>query len=262
MEKNSGKRIVMVGSGNLACQLSIALLNTDYQIIQVYSRTAAHAHALADTINSSWTDQVSEITDQGDLYILAITDSALPQLADQISIKSQLVVHTSGSVDINLFHGKARNYGVLYPLQTFSRNKPVDFRTIPLAIEGNNKESEAALLHLGHQISERVIKLNSTDRLHLHLAAVFASNFTNHLYHLASVILDKKNLPFDLLSPLIHETADKIRTLHPAAGQTGPAVRNDQIVIKKHLDLLSFSPEIRDLYDLLSRSIFSFSPGR
>ncbi len=262
MEKYSGKRIVMIGSGNVASQLSNALLSAGYQVIQVYSRTAAHARALAVTLNASWTDQVSEITDQGDIYILAVVDSALPQLADQIRIRSQLLIHTSGSVEMNLFRGKAKNYGVFYPLQTFSKNKPVDFRVIPVAVEGNNKESENALLHLGHQVSERVIKLNSTDRLHLHLAAVFACNFTNHLYHLASLILDKKNLPFDLLLPLIHETAGKIKTIHPREGQTGPAVRNDQIVIKKHLDLLSFSTEIRELYDLLSRNIFSLSHGR
>ncbi len=262
MDKYSGKRIVMVGSGNVACQLSKALLDAGYQIIQVYSRTAAHARALAVTLNSSWTDQVSEITEQGDLYILAVSDSAIPQLADQINIKSQLVVHTSGSMEMNIFRGKAKNYGVFYPLQTFSKNRTVDFKNIPVAVEGNNKESEATLSHLGQQVSERIIKLNSTDRLYLHLAAVFACNFTNHLYHLASLILDKKNIPFDLLLPLIHETAGKIRTIHPGEGQTGPAVRNDQIVIKKHLDLLSFSPEIRELYDLLSRSIYSLAHDR
>jgi predicted short-subunit dehydrogenase-like oxidoreductase (DUF2520 family) len=259
MEKYSGKRIVMVGAGNLATQLSGALLHTGNQIIQVYSRTAAHARALAGTLNSSWTDRISEITDQGDLYILAVSDSALLQLASQIKIDSQLIVHTSGSMGMDIFTGKVKNYGVFYPLQTFSINRPVDFKEIPVAIEGNNKESEAALMQLGRQVSGRVIKLNSTDRLYLHLAAVFACNFTNHLYHLASLILERKNIPFDLLLPLIQETAGKVRTILPGEGQTGPAVRNDQIVIKKHLDLLSFSPEIRELYDSISRSIFSLS---
>ncbi len=262
MEKNSVKRIVMIGSGNVARQLSIALFHAGYQIIQVYSRTAAHASALADALNASCTDRIVDISDQADLYILAVSDSALPKLAGQINIKSQLVVHTSGSIGMNLFQGKASNFGVLYPLQTFSRNKPVDFSTVPVAIEANNKESKAALLHLGHQLSERVIELDSNNRLHLHLAAVFACNFTNHLYHLASLILEKKNLPFDLLLPLIHETADKTRTIHPGEGQTGPAVRNEKFVIKKHLDLLSFSPEIRELYDILSRNIFSLSRNR
>jgi predicted short-subunit dehydrogenase-like oxidoreductase (DUF2520 family) len=262
MDNNPGKRIVMLGAGNVAIHLSGALLNAGYPVIQVYSRTGAHARALAAALNTHWTDQVSEITDQGDLYILAVSDSALPQLADQIKINSQLLVHTSGSMEMDLFRGKAKNYGVFYPLQTFSKNRPVDFQDIPVAIEANNKESETALLHLGQRISGRVVKLNSAERLQLHLAAVFACNFTNHFFHLASLILDKKNIPFDLLLPLIQETADKIRTIHPGEGQTGPAVRNDQIVVKKHLDLLSFSPEIRELYDSISRSIFSLSHDR
>lgn len=262
MENYSGKRVVMIGSGNLAHHLSHALLNAGYRVIQVYSRTAVHACALASALNSSWTDRVTEITDQGDLYILAVSDSALPELAAKMNLRSQLVVHTSGSVGMDLFHGKAKNYGVFYPLQTFTKERPVDFNEIPVAVEGNNRKSEAALLQLGKQVSGRVIKLNSTDRLYLHLAAVVACNFTNHLYRLASLILDKRNLSFELLLPLIEETAAKTRAIHPAEGQTGPAVRNDQIVIKKHLDLLSFSTEISELYEAISRSIFSLSHDR
>lgn len=262
MENFSGKRVVMIGSGNVASHLSNALLKAGYKVIQVYSRTAAHARALAAPLEASWTDRVSKITDQGDLYILAVSDSALPELAGQINIHSQLVVHTSGSVGMDLFLGKMKNYGVFYPLQTFSKNRPVDFKGIPVAIEGNNKQSEKVLLQIGQKLSGRAIKLSSTDRLYLHLAAVFASNFANHFYHISSLILEKRALPFDLLLPLIDETAAKTRNIHPAEGQTGPAVRNDQIVIKKHLDLLSFSPEIRELYEVISRSIFSLSDDR
>ena len=241
----------------MASHLSSALLNAGYKIIQVYSRTSVAARDLAYKLNAAWTDQVSEITDQGDLYILAVSDSALPQMVEQIKIDSQMMVHTSGSIGIDVFSGKVKNYGVFYPLQTFSKSRAVDFNGIPVIIEGNSEKSEKILSDLGHQISGRVVKLNSADRQYLHLAAVFACNFTNHLYHLAFLILDKNKLPFDLMIPLINETAGKIRTAHPDEGQTGPAIRNDQIVIKKHLDLLSFSPGIRELYDLMSRSISS-----
>jgi len=259
MKQFSDKRIVMVGAGNLAWCLSSALMNAGHQVVQVFSRTSSAARELAHTLNASWTNKASDITDQGDIYILSVSDSALSHLISQIEIDSQIMVHTSGSLDIEVFTSKAKNYGVLYPLQTFSKTRSVDFSEIPVIIEGNNADSEKALLTLGKQISNKVLTLNSEDRLYLHLAAVFACNFTNHFYHLASLLLEKRDLSLDLLMPLINETADKIGMIHPAKGQTGPAIRNDQNVIKKHLDLLSFSPGIRELYEVMSRSIFSFS---
>ena len=259
MEKQMGKRIVMIGAGNVAGHLSVALQNSGNQIIQVYNRTKSAAENLAKELNSFPTDRISEITDQADLYILAVSDSALPLLVKQLRFDTRLVVHTSGSMDIKVFESAATNYGVIYPLQTFSKERMVDFNEVPIIVEGNNEDSEKILINLCQQISEKVIKLDSTDRLFLHLAAVFACNFTNHLYSLASEILDSRRLSFELLTPLINETAQKVQTIHPAEAQTGPAIRNDEIVIKKHLDLLSFSPGTRELYEKLSQSIYTRS---
>ena len=262
MEKQMGKKIVMIGAGNVAGHLSVALQNSGNQIIQVFSRTQSAAKTLANKLNSSPTNRISQITDQGDLYILAVSDSALPLLIKQLRFDSRLVVHTSGSMNMNVFEGAATNYGVIYPLQTFSKGKMVDFNEVPVIIEGNNKGNEKTLIDMCQQISERVIKLDSIDRLYLHLAAVFACNFTNHLYSLASEILDVRHLSFELLTPLINETAEKVQAIQPAGAQTGPAIRNDQIVIKKHLDLLSFSPGTKELYEKLSQSIYARSDNQ
>ena len=259
MEKQQGIRITLIGAGNVANHLSVALLRSGNQIVQVFSRTMKAATKLADKVNASPSNQISEITDECDLYIFAVSDSVLPLLAKQMNIGSRMAVHTSGSIGMNVFQDFAENYGVIYPLQTFSKDRLLDFKKVPLIVEGNNSEIENSLMFLSQQISDHVLRLGSEDRQYLHLAAVFSCNFTNHLYHLASEILEKKGIPFDLLIPLLTETAEKVKTVPPAMAQTGPAVRNDQNVIKKHLDLLSFSPGSVELYEKLSQSIYHHS---
>jgi predicted short-subunit dehydrogenase-like oxidoreductase (DUF2520 family) len=259
MEKQMGKKIVMIGAGNVATHLSAALIKSGNPIIQVFSRSRNSARKLAENLSASWTIQMSEITDRGDLYILAVSDDILPEIAAKLKLQNKLLVHTSGSIGLDVFKESSEYYGVIYPVQTFSKEREIDFSNVPIFVEGNNEASEKSLIELCEKISGSVLKMDSTDRMYLHAAAVFACNFTNHLYHIASEILRKRNLPFELLVPLIHETANKIKSVHPAMAQTGPAIRNDQIVIKKHLDLLSFSPGTSELYQKLSQSIYSLS---
>ena len=262
MDNLTVKKIVMVGAGNLAVHLSLALKNAGYQIIQVFSRTEESAKHLADKLNADWLTALSQLSDKGDLYFLALSDMALQELIGYIGGGQKFLVHTSGSIPLEILRNRSANYGVFYPVQTFTKTRAVDFSNIPLCIEANNEKNEELLFELGRKLSDRVFRINSRQRLYLHLAAVFASNFTNHMYHISSVILEKEELPPDLLIPLITETASKVRTIHPSKGQTGPAVRNDQNVIKKHLDLLSFSPEMREIYTILSRNISRYRQGR
>jgi predicted short-subunit dehydrogenase-like oxidoreductase (DUF2520 family) len=259
MEKQPGTRIVMIGAGNVASHLSVALKRSGNQIVQVFSRTMKAAKELADKVNARPSDQISELTDECDLYIFSVSDTVLPQLAKQMRIGSTLTVHTSGSIGMDVFEDLATNYGVIYPLQTFSRDRSIDFKKVPLMVEGRDKENENRLMNLCKQLSDNVLRLGSEDRQFLHLAAVFSCNFTNHLYHLASEILERKGIPFEVLIPLLTETAEKVKSIPPAMAQTGPAIRNDQNVIKKHLDLLSFSPGSMELYEKLSRSIYHHS---
>jgi predicted short-subunit dehydrogenase-like oxidoreductase (DUF2520 family) len=167
-----------------------------------------------------------------------------------------LWVHTAGSVPIDVFqNSRAKRYGVLYPLQTFSINRKISFDHIPLFIEANQAEDEQLLEKIALSLSDKVIRLSSEKRKHLHLAAVFACNFTNHLYASAAKILEEQNLPWEVLLPLIEETAAKVKALHPKEAQTGPAVRYDTNIINKHLEMLKNDPDKQELYRLLSQSI-------
>jgi predicted short-subunit dehydrogenase-like oxidoreductase (DUF2520 family) len=255
MSENKRLSIVFIGAGNVATHLSRAFLIAGHNILQVYSRTKESANKLADQLNTLWVNDTRKILVDADVYVIALSDDCISGFIGTIDFGNSLVVHTAGSIGIGVFKGKVKNYGVFYPLQTFSKHRQINFKDIPICIEANNSGNEIILKNLAANISDHVIKINSDQRQYLHLAAVIVSNFTNHMYSLSSIIMELKNLPFRLLKPLIRETAMKISDYHPIEVQSGPAVRNDQNVIKKHLDLLSFSPEISQLYDVVSRDI-------
>lgn len=166
-----------------------------------------------------------------------------------------LLVHTAGSIPMSIWEGKTSRYGVFYPMQTFSKQREVDFRTIPFFIESNSSEDTELLKAIASVLSEKVYEATSEQRRSLHLAAVFTCNFTNHMYALAAELLKKYNLPFDAMLPLIDETARKVHELEPKQAQTGPAVRYDENVINKHLEMLADEPEMRELYQLVSENI-------
>jgi predicted short-subunit dehydrogenase-like oxidoreductase (DUF2520 family) len=190
------------------------------------------------------------------MYIFSVKDAVLSGVLKKFPRFSGLWVHTAGSLPLTIFAGYSQRYGVFYPLQTFSKNREVHFENIPLFIEANNQGDEEILEAIASTLTEKVICLSSEKRKFLHLAAVFACNFTNHLYVQAAEIMEEQGLSPDLLFPLIRETAEKIKDLPPREAQTGPAVRYDENVIQAHLELLDKDIEKQNLYRTISRSIY------
>lgn len=251
------KNVVIIGAGNLATQLALAIFEKGIHVKQVYSRKIESASELAGKVNASFTDDLSQLVTEADMYVIAVKDSAIQVVLENIGLKdNQLIVHTAGSLPMNMLEGFSTNYGVFYPLQTFSKSRKVDFSEIPVCIEANHPSNMMKLEKLGKTLSNSVNQINSEERKTLHLAAVFVNNFVNHLYAVGADILHYKKLDFDLLKPLIRETAEKIESLHPIDAQTGPAKRNDQNTINSQLKMLQNKPEFLKIYSFATESIF------
>ena len=250
-------RITMIGAGRLGTHLARALHKAGHDIAQVYSRTMASASPIAAETKAEAICHLGDLRNDADIYILSVSDNALPQLLPTIceGRDGKLFLHTAGSVSIAIFKGITSRYGVLYPLQTFSKQWDINFRTIPCFIEGNTEEATYAVEELAKTLCTRIVRLSSDRRKYLHLAAVFACNFTNHCYTLAANILEKQDISFDALLPLIAETADKVNRLSPQEAQTGPAVRYDKNIICAQAELLSDNTTTKALYELMSKSI-------
>lgn len=249
--------IVMVGAGNLATHLAKILYNSGYNVLQVYSRTEKSAKELATLVEAGYTTNLDNLNGKAGIYICALKDDALLQLIPRLTPTNPnaLWLHTAGSIPMQVWEGYAERHGVIYPLQTFSKHREVDFKQIPLFIEVNHEGDLGIVEYMAHRLTDKVYRASSEQRKHLHLAAVFACNFTNHMYVLADELLDKWGLPFESILPLIDETANKVHQLKPRQAQTGPAARNDQEVMNNHLQLLSDTPHMHKVYDLLSKSI-------
>ncbi|HIY76632.1 MAG TPA: DUF2520 domain-containing protein [Candidatus Sphingobacterium stercorigallinarum] len=245
--------IVMIGSGNLATQLAIALQNSGHQITQVWSRQLAHAEDLARRLSTEATDHWENLDKNADVYVLAVSDQAITEVAQGLMLNhpDALILHCSGATSMDVL-SRFKNFGVLYPVQTFSKHIPIDFAQIPIGIEGNRPEAYAALASIANALSGRVFDCDSAQRLALHVSAVFANNFTNALLLTAADILAQHQLPFDILTPIIEETVEKAVTHHPIKVQTGPAVRDDQVTLEKHLNFLSMNPEWQLIYQKIS----------
>lgn len=250
-------KIAFIGAGRVATNLSRALVAAGHDTVQVYSRTMESARAVADVAGGSPTDDLGRLTHDADVYIFAVKDSALAELIPQVckGREQKVFIHTAGSVPMDVFKGMALHYGVLYPLQTFSKEREADFSDIPCFVEVSDECSARAIVALATSISRRVSPLSSDDRKWLHLASVFACNFANHCYAIAADILERRGLPFDALLPLIDETALKVHHMAPADAQTGPAVRYDENVLREHGRMLATDPFAKDLYDRMSISI-------
>lgn len=247
-------KVIFIGAGNLATRLSQEMLQKGMQIIQVYSQTEASAECLAKQLDCPWTTDTDAVEPNGDLYVFSVKDTVLADLISRIKPNQGLWVHTAGSMPMSVFEGHVARYGVLYPLQTFSKVRPVDFSVIPFFLEANTPKVEKLLQAIATSLSGNVRILSSEKRKSLHLAAVFACNFTNHIYALAGKLLKGQGIPMDVLLPLIDETAAKVHAMTPMEAQTGPAVRYDENVIKKHLEMLA-DPGMQSIYQLISQSI-------
>ncbi|MFS4416865.1 Rossmann-like and DUF2520 domain-containing protein [Maribacter sp. 2307ULW6-5] len=245
------RSMVLVGTGNLARILYDELSKIDsFTIKQVVGRSHEKlSHFSKDTPTTTTFDHL----EVADVYLMAVADKAIPLVADQMAQLGGLLVHTSGATDLNAL-GPAGRKGVFYPLQTFTHGTTVNFRQVPIGVEAENNEDTQLLHDLGRSLSDTVFDLPSPKRAQLHLAAVFANNFTNYLYSVAADICRKQELNFSLLLPLIQQTAKKVGEVPPERAQTGPAIRNDLKTMHAHLNLLQ-KKEHKDLYILLSNAI-------
>lgn len=244
-------KIVIIGSGNVAQHLLNIMLKTDeVTIVQVFARNKNNiSHLITeDRITSNYNE-----IEEADVYIISVSDNAIAEVASNLPFKNRLVVHTSGTSELSVLDNKNRK-GVFYPLQTFSKSKVVDFSTIPICLETENESDYKTLEILANLISKKAYAISSEQRKSLHVAAVFVCNFVNHLYQIGNQICNENRVPFEILQPLIIETANKITELSPKEAQTGPALRNDTKTIEKHIEFLQNS-NYQELYKLLTQSI-------
>ncbi len=257
-------KIVIIGAGNVGWHLGKALYDRGFYVEQVYSRQRAKAEALAQAIKTDYTTNLQTIMPEGDLYILAVSDDAIDPVAiklrRRLNIHSDgkhepLVVHTSGATPSTVLEPYFKNYGVFYPLQTFSKKKNIEFETLPICVDSINIANLDTLFQLAQSLSQEVYRINDEERKILHVAAVFVNNFTNYMYNIADDILQQEGIDFDILLPLIQETINKIYDHPPHMMQTGPAIRNDEKTIGEHLNYLEKYPDYQKVYNLLTKNI-------
>jgi predicted short-subunit dehydrogenase-like oxidoreductase (DUF2520 family) len=247
-------KLSFIGAGNVAYHLAQALFDLDYEVLSVVSRTGTSAEILANNVRGEWTTNIRDINPNTDLIFICAPDDEIPGISAEIRNSNATVVHTSGTVSIDALENH-RNRGVFYPLQSFSIGTDVNFWNIPVLLESSNTNVEIGLDELAYKVSSKVRYLNSEQRKAVHLAAVFANNFSNHMLTMAKDICNKYEADFELLHPLISKTMEKALGISPENAQTGPAVRNDQKTIEKHRELLRSDEKTLEIYDLITRSI-------
>ena len=250
-------RIALIGSGRVASCMGPRLKEAGHTITGVFSRTLANAEQLAGVLGAPAFDDLNAIP-ESDACLTMLTDDALMQLAPAIvkGREDTLFIHTAGSVSAQVWKDAgAGRYGVMYAMQTFSKGAVIDWPQVPVFVEGSSDAEQETIKTLAHDLSGNVSVLSSNGRKKLHIAAVFACNFANHMYAISERLLESEGVPFSVMLPLVRETARKVETMSPASAQTGPAVRGDRKVIDEHLRLLSENPEYAELYRLISIDI-------
>ena len=243
-------QIVLIGSGNVAFHLAKAFTEAQIPISQIFGRNTTELQKISEQFSIPFS---TETLADADLYIISVSDSSITEVSSLIKNKNVLVAHTSGSVSREALSGNFRK-SVFYPLQTFSKSKNLDYSKIPFFIDAENENDEEILKNLASKISKNVMLANDEKRKYIHLTAVFACNFVNHLYARAKEISDSQGIPFDYFLPLIDETTQKVRELEPKLAQTGPAIRNDEKVLKLHESLLTDEEKLK-IYKTLNESI-------
>lgn len=248
-------KITLVGAGNVAWHLGKAFSQKGFAINRVLDRTASSSKELAEELKAEYSGIPGDGIAGSDVCLICISDDAIVSVINQLNPGTCLLMHTAGSVSLDVFKDKAVNYGVLYPLQTFTRGRSLDYSRIPFLTEANTPENLNFINQLASAVSNRVTEADSNRRLYIHLAAIFASNFSNHMYAMAEKIALEYNMPFELLKPLIAETTAKAIDMSPHNAQTGPAARGNRSVIEKHLELLKDNPRLQEMYRVISDSI-------
>lgn len=247
----------MLGSGNTATILCEKIKKANHEIVQIASRNEENAKYLAASYSAKYSSLTVKDFLEADIYVVALHDAALDHIENIPALKNRFVVHTSGAVSINALKNCSDNYGVLYPMQTLSKSSK-HIPEIPFLVDGNNQETLHRVLGFAKSISDKVIEANDTERLNYHVAAVFVSNFTNHLYAIAEAFCNKERLDFRNLYPLIDEVNSRVKEISPFISQTGPAIRDDIFTLNRHLQALSSHPDVKYIYLKLSESIIKF----
>ncbi|HEY3403549.1 MAG TPA: DUF2520 domain-containing protein [Ohtaekwangia sp.] len=250
--------VSFIGSGNLAWHLAPALDNTDFAVREVYSQNPSKAESLVEKLYEA--DVKTSLDFSGSpsrIFVIATTDEAILDVAQEIVLPDDsILVHTSGSQPLSILgYAATPNTGVFYPLQTFSKGKQIDFKDIPIFIESENGETEKILSAMAKAVSRKVFRISSKERKALHVAAVFASNFTNHMLYITQDIMRENKLSFDWLKPLIAETINKSLSIGPENAQTGPARRGDLEILDRHLEFLQHDESVAEIYKIVSQHI-------
>lgn len=251
-------RISIIGAGRVACHLA-KVFNSEHQLRQVFSRSLDRAQHLADQFNLQAIDRYDELDTSVDLIIIAVSDQSIPEVISALHeyVPEVLIVHTSGSTHLDVLKSVHSRSGVFYPLQTFSVERDIDWKNTPLFIEASSPDDQQSLLDLASSLSSKVYAYSSAQRLSLHLAAVFACNFSNYCYDMAKQVVDAQSVDFSLLYPLILETANKTVQQDPREMQTGPAMRGDLNILNMHQSMLKADQkdDLAQVYELLSQQI-------
>lgn len=249
-------RIVFIGSGNIAHFFIPRLQRKGHEIVQLYSQTPEHGHALAALCAiEEVTDRPEEITRDAEVYVLAIKDDALALVARQLNFEGKVVIHCAGAVPLDVIANISGERAVIWTLYSIKKDNLPKDNAVPLIVEANTPRSLEVALALAHDMSDVVLQTDFTQRQMLHLNAVFVNNFTNHLLTIAQKISEENQLPFDILHPIIQQTLDQIKRVMPAESQTGPAIRHDEATLQKHLALLAPHPDWQRIYADISHSI-------
>ncbi|MEP6466568.1 MAG: DUF2520 domain-containing protein [Parafilimonas sp.] len=246
--------VSIIGAGNTATVLGKLLVDNNHTINEVVGRNKIAVQKLAEKMNATTCNELDKVNKNSDVYILAVKDDAVAEVAEKLQLNKKIAVHTAGSVAMNVLKNASENYGVLYPLQ--SLRKELNYApAIPFLVDGNNNFTKETIINLANSITRFVNIADDEMRLKYHLSGVIVSNFTNHLFALTKEYCKKNKIDFNLLLPLIEETVNRLHNYEPAEMQTGPAIRKDKITMEKHLQLLHNFPQLKNIYELMSESI-------
>ncbi|MFL5739457.1 MAG: Rossmann-like and DUF2520 domain-containing protein [Flavisolibacter sp.] len=246
--------IVIIGTGNTATVLGRKLKAAGHRIVQVFGRDSISASRLAYELGTESTTYWNVVNRNADIYILAVSDIAVKEIVEELHFSNKTIVHTAASVPLDALKNKSSHFGVLYPLQSLKKESG-RLPEIPIIIDASDEATLQELDTLAHSISAQVVAAGDEQRMKMHLAAVFCNNFVNHLYALAEEYCTREGIDFQLLLPLIRETANRLEDIPPSGAQTGPALRNDLLTIDHHLALLEKYPHLREVYQLMTESI-------
>lgn len=249
-------KISIIGSGNIATVLAKLILQNNHHIVQIIARNETEGNGLADSVNASFITFSGKINLDIDLIIVCLSDNSLPEAINFLSVENIPIVHTAGSISMNVLQNSSTNYGVLYPLQSLRKEMKI-FPNIPFLVEANNEKTYNFLEQFVNTLSETVLYVEEDKRFNMHVAAVIVNNFTNYMYCVAEAFCKTENADFNLLKPLILETALRIQDTSPQDVQTGPGKRNDIATIEKHLRILNNHPKLKTLYTRMTNGIMN-----